>query len=205
MKITLTRALTRISTLISRIEDATDAVFYYTHLKSKEEDIIASNKKAEAALQRVEDLINELVKMKRLVREANSVTRVFVPTLGEMTIAQAIDTRSVLEQRKQLLEVMSRQYSSAQIKVRESENLLESSVDAMLGEITNENTTAEEIAKSREALRATKEPHTLVVLCGPQQGSVDVINDRLERIQALSEELDYTLSEVNATTFIEFD
>ena len=165
----------------------------------KEEEF---NAKAQSKFQSINDLIERKVRLKSAIVAANAVTMVKIGE-KEMTIADAITYKQVLEQKKSLLATLRSKYAQ---KVRELEGNnkivevnLQKVLEATFGK-DNVKISKEDMDSVRKPFLESNEWH----LVDPLQ--VEKRIEELEKeIDEFESEVDAVLSEANALSTIEID
>lgn len=207
MKMSIHRALAEIKMLDKRIERSIQSVLVGSKKKSAEyvtNTTLIKDKFIEtvkANYQSVNDLIERRTQIKRLIVLSNATTNVEVGGVVR-TIAETIEYKKIIENKKQLLTQMISQYNAHMANVnRQNENVernLENQIEAMLG--SDKQSKTSELDGFMNQYKAQNEWEI-----------VDGLNIQ-EEIQKLQTEIedfetnvDYTLSESNSITTIEIE
>ena len=204
MKITIQRALTELKTIDDRITKKIGALRPVA--LERDGQLLDKSDKALFESKALTDLqsLTDLVKRKNLLRgainEANTVTKVNV--LGtKITIAQAIIMKDEVTQLELINRHLRSQYSIVSgnlisMNATTDKNAL-NLVTAALGNDATRN--------SKEDILAITDPYlkkNTVTLVDPL-GILEAISEKDEFIDNFRSDIDATLSEINATTFIE--
>ncbi|QKF94722.1 hypothetical protein QKU48_gp1264 [Fadolivirus algeromassiliense] len=196
-KISITRALVELKTLDSRIQKKIDSSVFVS-FKGQFHQPADGIKDAAANFQSITDLIERRKKIKSAIVSSNATTKVTICGV-EMTMAEAIETKSSIKHKKNLLAVLKSQYGNAVANI-ESINAkvrrdIETKSNRDNGDKDKQQMTLEEFSKTYVSLHG-------VELFDPLKVSQKV--EQLEQfITQFEQEVDYILSEKNATTFIE--
>ena len=201
-QITVTRALAQIKALNDRIGRGTSVSFVTTttggkHESGKPEQEV--RQQLVANLKSVSDMIKQRAVLKGAVVRSNAVTKV---TIGgvEMTVAEAIERKASIMYDKALLNQLAHQLQTQQAKAERANVLMQPRLDQLI-----QTTVGKERSKVDEAeLKAITDMFNkqnrseLVDPCGLTK----VIEEMQKEINAFDEEVDFSLSEVNAVTKI---
>ena len=110
-KMTITRALTELKTLDKRIQKTTGSGVFIS-FQGKFHKPNEYSKKGPAVYQSVMDLLNRRKRIKSAIVSSNAVTNVKICG-KEMTIAEAIETKSSIKHHEYLIGQLKRQYADA--------------------------------------------------------------------------------------------
>ena len=153
------------------------------------------------------DAIENLLERRRLLKSAivtkNATTKL---TIGgkEYTIAEAIELKKLVPMKEAVLKQYRLQYASASKTVADSEVKLEARKTELIKAQTIENATPEDLEKTRKFVSDQVERDYRVKLYDPLN-LADRIVKLEEEIQTIRSELDFKLSELNASTTLEVD
>jgi len=207
MEMSITRALSELKLLNSRIERKTgESVFLTANKKSakkvnnvytKEEFI----ENAKADYQSVLDLIERRKKIKSAIVASNSNTVITIAK-KEMTVAEAIERKESIVFDKKLLEAMVRQFNSVVASANQSNQIVQNKLDELIT-----------VSFGKEAKQKVSEDD-IALISKPylEQNEVEIINplNLQDKVKALKEEIenfesevDFILSESNTITKIE--
>lgn len=207
MKMSLHRALAEIKLLEKRIAQGYNGADFVTYQIGSEKpkryaSVEEFNQKAISSLQSVTDLIKRRNEIKSKLILVNATTTVKVGNT-EMTIAEAIERKSSIEFDRGLLMELKRQLSLIN-------NRIELEHQSMLNRL-DQRITADLGSKDRKENAKEVEEITEAFLKRYQPNLVDPINirEKIAELEVAIDEfeanVDYVLSEVNATTFIEIE
>jgi hypothetical protein len=206
--ISVTRALTRIKHLASQIEAASSAPFigvkkgvnsYESNLTQPSVSVTVFEKNITSNLQSVLDLINERTKLKNLVHESNNLTSLKLCD-KVMTVAQAVELKNEIEQKRSLRSCLQMQLTHANAKVaNENEQLRVEIEKAATAAFGNDGKVSAEQYSDISKPREEKNKRALIDPNNIQK----VIEELTAEIQKFDEEIDFALSESNAVTMIE--
>ena len=207
MKMSIHRALAEIKMLDKRIERSIQSVLVGSKKKSAERvtnTTLTKDKFIEtvkANYQSVNDLIERRTQIKRLIVLSNATTNVEVGGVTR-TIAETIEYKKIIENKKQLLNQMISQYNSHMANVnRQNENVernLENQIEAMLG--SDKQSKTSELDGFMNQYKAQNEWEIVDGL---------KIEEEIQKLQTEIEDfetnVDYILSESNSITTIDVE
>lgn len=202
MTISVTRALAQIKSLDARITEATAGNAFITYQingktaggskVSEVETVLKAN------LQSVKDMITQRQALKATVVASNAVTMVEIAGCT-MTVAQAIERKTSIQQERALLQQLKVQFLRASKEVENGNQQMQVRLDKLIETAVGKDRKVDqaEIAAIVEPFKAANEVK-LVDPAGIQQ----VIQELENNINAFMTEVDYALSEINAVTHI---
>lgn len=203
-KMTIHRALSELKLIDARIEKQTEElVATGIHQKGKliaryitEAEFEAVSK---SKFQSITDLIARKTAIKSAIVQANGVTRVTVAG-KEMTVADAINFKAVVKFKKALIEKLKASHRASLAGMNKENAVVEQNVqNILLATFGKENVTVS--AKDMDAVRVpyieANEWHIFDPLKVPE--TVEAMEKEVSEFEA---EVDATLSESNAVTFI---
>lgn len=204
-KMSVHRALSELKTYNSRINKAIKSSFVQANKKNNNKidgiSIEEFVKKLQGNFDSAKSLIENKKKLKAAIVLSNASTKV---TIGnkEYTVAEAIERKQLLVDEKSFLDNLKFQYEN-QVRFINNKNdklpqLLEQYLQAVLGE--KDKRTVEDIEAHTKNFYSREE----YILIDPMN-----INEYIEELEkdiiTFETNVDYVLSESNATTFIEVD
>lgn len=201
-KISVTRALAQIKSLNDRIEKGivTPFVTYVVggkHATGKQ--VVDIEVQLKASLQSVKDLIEARKQLKSAVVRSNSTTVVKIAD-KEFTVAEAIERKGSIALEQRLLHQLKGQQQQVQAKVEKDNVEMTRRLDALLLTAVGKDRSVSK--EEQEAISAPFRAQNEAKALDPSDISKTI--EVLEKdIDAFLLEVDYALSEVNATTFIE--
>lgn len=207
MKMSLHRALAEIKLLEKRITQGYNSADFVTYQIGSEKprkytSVEDFNEKAISAMQSVFDLIKRRNEIKAKLILANATTMVKIGGI-EVSIAEAIERKSSIEFDRGVLMELKRQLSIVNSHMEaEHKNMLtrlDQRITADLGS-KDRKENAKEVEEITEAFLKRYQPN----LVDP----IDIrkkITELETTIDEFETNVDYALSEVNATTFIEIE
>lgn len=204
--ITITRALTQLKTAGGRIEKViNDGTFVgMTYATPTDED--AQKRKVDeikSSFQSVTDLIEYHSLLKRRIAQSNAVTTV---TIGgkEYTVTEALAAKETMRYNAMLLSKLKYAYTTTVAKLNKSQEAFRESLNEF---VERQQESLKDIEESADILAKRVAEYTnknQLVLQDPI-GIVERINELEKEVNSFQEEIDYALSESNATTTIEVD
>ena len=207
----ITRALTRAKTIEKQLARLVESQFVVTLMKREvddESDVFKDNlKMTKSNFDQFNDLFAELNNIKAAVRKSNEVTKVVIGG-EELTVADALVYKNTIVYRNNFLDRITRENRNAESRVEQSkinydnkfatvrENFIKSSQGQDVSEDYLKTVLTEEERRLKKAIIEVK------------VSGINNVNEFIEaerkRIDTFLEEVDYVLSESNATTIIEF-
>lgn len=192
----ITRALVELKNLDKRIQGQIDKGVYVS-FRGQFHRPSNGIENAQASFQSVNDLIELRKRIKSAIVKSNATTKVTICG-QEMTVAEAIETKSSIKHKKALLGVLKTQYGEA---VRNVEMINARTRQELEKKSTRDNDKDKQQMSLEEFSKQYMEMHG-VELFDPIK-----IGQRVEELEAyitgFEKEVDYVLSEKNATTMIE--
>lgn len=208
IKMSIHRGLSELKMLDKRIERSVkDSKFIGSKKKSAEnvnntttsKDKFIENIKKE--YQSIQALIKRRTEIKRLIVLSNAKTMVVVGD-KEYTVAEAIENKKIIENKKELLKQLKTQLNTnmAQVskKNEEVESRLDEQIQIMLGSDKQSKT-----AGLEGFINQYKEQNEWELVDG--LGINEEINKLENEIEEFENNIDFVLSESNAVTFIEVE
>lgn len=205
-KITITRGLVELKLLDKRINDRITSVNFVGVIQGKK-DITTKllrkdelEKEAKSGLQSIKDLIERRKKIKSLIVASNAETKVTISS-KKYTVAEAIERKNSIEYEKELLRELRFQLEKAESEITRQNKKMEETLENLLGQqlMSEKKKTedAEQFIKSYKELNEYRIFDPISI-----RKSIKEIDEEIDMFLA---EVDFTLSESNATTFIEID
>ena len=194
--ISITRALVELKTLDSRIQKKIDTSIFVSY-KGQFHQPADGIKDALANFQSANDLIERRKKIKSAIITSNATTKVTICG-NEMTIAEAIETKSSIRHKKNLLAVLKAQYGNSV-----------NTVEAINAKVRKdlENKSSREGDKDKQQMSLEEFSKTYISLHGVELFDPLKVSQKIEQLEQFiiqfEQEVDYILSERNATTLIE--
>jgi len=208
-KMSVTRALAELKRLDDRIARAMgDGTFVSVTVgKEDKRKLLSGNDTVAVATGRIQSTMDSLDSMfkqrsaiKRAIVQSNAVTTV---TLGgeTLTVAEAIERKKSIVNKRQLVMLMQRQVANANTQVAQQNAKVEAQIETNLATIYG-NDKGKVDAGMFEAIAKPQRDQKEAALLDPL-GITDRIAALQEDISLVDTELDFTLSEINAKTEIE--
>lgn len=206
---TITRALSRINALQDKIQKAADLTYVTTvnTIKLNSEDTLKTLADLKANIQSAEAIKLEILKLKLKIQESNLSTIVTINN-KEMTVREAIELKYLYENySSRISNVMNDQLRRSKLKQSAAQTEIENSQQEAIKQLTamDSSISAEEVESrskvSIELVRQTKE--LSVISFNGTEDAENSVKNYIEEISTYLEEVDYVLSESNATTTIE--
>ena len=206
---TITRALSRINALQDKLQKAADLTYVTTvnTIKLNSEDTLKTLTDLKANIQSAEAIKLEILKLKLKIQESNLSTIVTINN-KEMTVREAIELKYLYENYfSRISNVMTDQLRRSKLKQSAAQTEIENSQQEAIRQLTamDSSISAEEVESrskvSIELVRQTKE--LSVISFNGTEDAENSVKNYIEEISTYLEEVDYILSESNATTTIE--
>lgn len=212
MKMSITRALVELKNLDKKITQANTGVNFVGITVGKDNnkkvhypqgyDVKSCTEVIQGNFDKVTKLIKNRQQIKSAVVQSNATTNVMISG-KTMTVAEAIETKTSLPYKEQLLNVLIQQVNAANSHIAALNSKLNEDIDKALSVVYgNEKgkVEAEMYEQVAEPQRKQKEA-VLLDPCKIDQ-KIKVLQDE---IQTIKSELDFILAESNAKTEIEVD
>lgn len=207
----ITRALTRAKTIEKQLARLVESQFVVTLMKREvddESDVYQDNlKMTQSNFDQFNDLFAELNNIKAAVRKSNEVTKVVIGG-EELTVADALVYKNTIAYRNSFLDRITRENRNAESRVEQSKINADNKF-ASVRENLIKNSQGQDVSEDYLKTVLTEEERRLKkAIVEVKVSGIKDVNDYIEaerkRIDTFIEEVDYVLSESNATTIIEF-
>lgn len=205
-RISVTRALSQLKVLDKRITKAISecqpaAVIVGKNLPNGMATEADLKKTLQANLDRPRDLIKHRAALKRAIVMSNATTKVTVAG-QEMTVAEAIEMKASIEKQKDLQDMLKQYMTQANHQHKrlyeQASERADKTAEAVLGGDSDKK--GDDYKGFVEKYMETNGPRLV------KPDSLDSVIENLDdSITKFEHEVDYVLSEINATTFIEVD
>lgn len=204
-KISITRALVMLKTLDKRIQKLTKELHPLDIVIDKKLQICKQTKeefdqRIKSEYQKLIDLILQRNTVKSGVVTSNAITKVKIAG-KEMTVAEAIERKSSIEFEKNIIVFLQTHMKECSIRINQIDEQVQVRLDRLL-----ESTFSKESTKVKpEEFDAVAKPfmeRNQPALVDPLDVR-EIIEKLSVKVDAFEEEVDITLSESNATTYIE--
>lgn len=197
--ISITRALAQVKSLNDRIARATAQHFVSNTVGGKHPSGKAAQEVSvslTANLQSVTDLIAQRKTLKAAIVRSNAVTKVTIAGT-EQTVAEAIERKGSIQLEQQLLQTLRQQLAQQQTLVERTNVTVQQRLDDLIKTVAGKDRKVE--AGELAAITAPFEAQNKAEVLDPSNVQ-KVIDDLAADIDAFLLEVDFALSEVNATT-----
>lgn len=200
-QISITRALTRVKVIEKQLEQLSYDKYVRSVLEQDKDKKQSEDFKSESKsnFDKFNSLFDESVALQKVIRKSNEDTLVRISG-KEMTVSEALILKSLIEHKQQLLSNIRDQNSNANNEIEKAEAQIESKAQSFVQSLKTENQSQIDDAMKVGRLSATKELRK-VRLTG--LNVEQILKEDLEFVQEFLVEVDYVLSESNATTLIE--
>lgn len=207
VRMSITRALNELSLLESRISRAISESNFSTYKKASSKNVLNGRKtveefsqEAKSSLQSVQALIERRRQIKELIVASNATTKITVGS-KEYTVASAIERKTSIELDKMLLNKLVSSFASSMSNVERANDKLENEINMLnTTYLGKENAISESMLKMNEDYREQNK----TVLIDPLNLE-SLISKMKNEIEEFESEIDFVLSESNATNFIEVE
>lgn len=207
----ITRALTRAKTIEKQLARLVESQFVVTLMKREVDDVsdvFKDNlKMTQSNFDQFNDLFAELNNIKAAVRKSNEVTKVVIGG-EELTVADALVYKNTIVYRNSFLDRITRENRNAESRVEQSKISADTKF-ASVRENLIKNSQGQDVSEDYLKTVLTEEERRLKkAIVEVKVSGINNVNEFIEaerkRIDTFIEEVDYVLSESNATTIIEF-
>lgn len=207
----ITRALTRAKTIEKQLARLVESQFVVTLMKREvddESDVYQDNlKMTKSNFDQFNDLFAELNNIKAAVRKSNEVTKVVIGG-EELSVADALVYKNTIAYRNSFLDRITRENRNAESRVEQSKISADTKF-ASVRENLIKNSQGQDVSEDYLKTVLTEEERRLKkAIVEVKVSGINNVNEYIEaerkRIDTFLEEVDYVLSESNATTIIEF-
>lgn len=203
MSLTITRALSRIKVIQNRLEDLSSNRSFVSSVLSTEANSTRWQEfksKSQSLWDEYKSLVSEYSKLKSAIKVANQTTKVVICG-SEMTVEEALIKKTLSKYELSVLENVKRQLVSAENEISSANDKIESTARQFAEKLARDNATADQIEKAVEIGRSSaKKEFQRELVIGFKSDQVQLAIDNYNKFL---EEVDYVLSESNATTLIE--
>jgi len=207
----ITRALTRAKTIEKQLARLVESQFVVTLMKREVDDVsdvFKDNlKMTQSNFDQFNDLFAELNNIKAAVRKSNEVTKVVIGG-EELSVADALVYKNTIVYRNNFLDRITRENRNAESRVEQSKISADTKF-ASVRENLIKNSQGQDVSEDYLKTVLTEEERRLKkAIIEVKVSGINNVNEYIEaerkRIDTFLEEVDYVLSESNATTIIEF-
>lgn len=207
----ITRALTRAKTIEKQLTRLVESQYIVTLMKREvddESDVYQDNlKMTKSNFDQFNDLFAELNNIKAAVRKSNEVTKVVIGG-EELSVADALVYKNTIVYRNNFLDRITRENRNAESRVEQSKINADNKF-ATVRENLIKNSQGQDVSEDYLKTVLTEEERRLKkAIVEVKVSGINNVNEYIEaerkRIDTFIEEVDYVLSESNATTIIEF-
>lgn len=207
----ITRALTRAKTIEKQLARLVESQFVVTLMKREVDDVTDvyqdNLKMTQSNFDQFNALFAELNNIKAAVRKSNEVTKVVIGG-EELTVADALVYKNTIVYRNNFLDRITRENRNAESRVEQSKISADTKF-ASVRENLIKNSQGQDVSEDYLKTVLTEEERRLKkAIVEVKVSGIKDVNDYIEaerkRIDTFLEEVDYVLSESNATTIIEF-
>lgn len=207
----ITRALTRAKTIEKQLARLVESQYVVTLMKREVDDVsdvFKDNlKMTKSNFDQFNDLFAELNNIKAAVRKSNEVTKVVIGG-EELTVADALVYKNTIVYRNNFLDRITRENRNAESRVEQSKISADTKF-ASVRENLIKNSQGQDVSEDYLKTVLTEEERRLKkAIVEVKVSGINNVNEYIEaerkRIDTFLEEVDYVLSESNATTIIEF-
>ena len=195
-KITITRALTELKTLDKRIQKAIDSGLFVSY-EGQFHKPVQESKDATSVYQSITDLLERRKQIKSKIVMSNAVTKVVICN-KEMTVAEAIETKSSIKHLDNLLLRLKAQYSQANRTIEQMNDRVRRDLEnkTKIGNDKDENNLdIVDFSKKYIDMHGVKLYDPIKI--------ASKIEHLEEYITQFKSEVDFVLTEKNSTTIIE--
>lgn len=207
--VTVTRALARAKIIKDLLEDLKKECFVGCVRSSEKNGEMAQQyqRNSQANIDEYKSLVKEYVAIKTAIHQFNDTKTVTVLGLPEMTVAAILVEKSILQDRRDILNTVRDQYSDALHQQQRANITIDNEVSTYLA---NQEKQFGDTAGSKEAIdqlvktyrEAKEKERSLDIVSGFNHA--EFIEKESEFINSFMNEIDTILSEINATNTISY-
>lgn len=207
--VTVTRALARAKIIKDLLEDLKKECFVgYVRSSEKNGEMAQQyQRNSQANIDEYKSLVKEYVAIKTAIHQFNDTKTVTVLGLPEMTVAAILVEKTILQDRRDILNTIRDQYSDALHQQQRANITIDNEVSAYLA---NQEKQFGDTAGSKEAIEqlvktyreAKEKERSLDIVSGFNHA--EFIEKESEFINNFMNEIDTILSEINATNTISY-
>lgn len=207
--VTVTRALARAKIIKDLLEDLKKECFVgYVRSSEKNGEMAQQyQRNSQANIDEYKSLVKEYVAIKTAIHQFNDTKTVTVLGLPEMTVAAILVEKSILQDRRDILNTVRDQYSDALHQQQRANITIDNEVSTYLA---NQEKQFGDTADSKEAIdqlvktyrEAKEKERSLDIVSGFNHA--EFIEKESEFINNFMNEIDTILSEINATNTISY-
>ena len=207
--VTVTRALARAKIIKDLLEDLKKECFVgYVRSSEKNGEMAQQyQRNSQANIDEYKSLVKEYVAIKTAIHQFNDTKTVTVLGLPEMTVAAILVEKTILQDRRDILNTVRDQYSDALHQQQRANITIDNEVSAYLA---NQEKQFGDTAGSKEAIEqlvktyreAKEKERSLDIVSGFNHA--EFIEKESEFINSFMNEIDTILSEINATNTISY-
>lgn len=203
-KMSITRALSRVKVVKNRLEKLGSSetfvkVVLETESNSERSKAFKSN--SQSLWDEYKDLSKELIEIKKAIKKSNQMVEVDISG-QKMTVEEAVIRKEEAELQKDVLVKILREVATGNNEIETSIQKIESVARNFASEMNKNSTNdtfQEDALKLGRASAEREYKKTMLIGFEPK-----VAEEKLKEINDFLNEVDYVLSESNATTLIEF-
>lgn len=207
--VTVTRALARAKIIKDLLEDLKKECFVgYVRSSEKNGEMARQyQRNSQANIDEYKSLVKEYIAIKTAIHQFNDTKTVTVLGLPEMTVAAILVEKSILQDRRDILNTVRDQYSDALHQQQRANITIDNEVSTYLA---NQEKQFGDTAGSKEAIEqlvktyreAKEKERSLDIVSGFNHA--EFIEKESEFINSFMNEIDTILSEINATNTISY-
>lgn len=207
--VTVTRALARAKIIKDRL-DALRSECFVGYVRSTEKDgevALKYKRNSQANIDEYKSLTKEYVAIKTAIHKFNDTKTVTVLGLPEMTVAAILVEKTILQDRRAILNTIRDQYTDALHQQQRANSVIDNDVSTYLanqekqfGENTGSKEAIEQLVKTYREAR--EKERSLDIVSGFNHA--EFIEKESEFINTFMTEIDTILSEINATNTITY-
>jgi len=203
-KISVSRALAGVKLLDARISKEINNGKFVTSVTGKKTVTNANltkedfDKYAKASKQSIEDLIKRRKAIKQKISLVNATTKVKIG-VEEYFVAEAIERKQSINNDITYLNKLKQNLVNVENEINTKNNQMENKLDSLLSDkMGSEKSKTDEVIEFQKSYRDLNETKIYDVI-----GIKEVIEKLENEIYEFQSNVDFALSEINATTFIE--
>lgn len=198
-KMSLHRVIAEIKATEQKLANLYSTHYVFIHTGEENETSRKAKIDSQSNFDKTQSLVTNLAALKSARNRANSNTTVTIAG-KTMTIDEALAQKVAIEHKRGLVQALQNQFNHGEQQLKQKQDQIEEQVQKLVTASFGgtRKATEDEIKVLRSTVEATKKPSLIHA-----DGLKDQIAKLQKEIEDFETEVDYTLSEANATTVVE--
>ncbi len=198
-KMSLHRVIAEIKAIESKLSTITQGAFIFQSTGSDTTDHVAIRSRSQSEYDKFASAIANLASLKAARNKANSTVEVKIAGKA-MTIDEALALKAALPHKRELIRVLQAQFTTGQRNVDAANTQMEARISQQLATMFTGTRKAspEEVAVIRGSTESVQK--AMLVHAESLKANIEALTNE---VAAFTTEVDYTLSEANATNTVD--